>query len=120
MSNLNSYQPRRFQSTVAAYARFRLGYPDRLIRRVIELVGLKPGDPVLDLGCGEGDLLRALMDLKGVRAEGIEWQSTTIATPNRARVSATRPAPRSPRRCAVRRAPSGAAPARWPSRDASR
>ena len=37
-----------------------------------------------------------------------------------ARVSAPRPAPRSPRRCAVRRAPTGAAPARRPSRDAIR
>jgi methionine biosynthesis protein MetW len=30
------------------------------------------GARVLDLGCGEGDLLRALMDRKNVRAEGIE------------------------------------------------
>ena len=50
------HEPRRFQSTVAFYERFRLGYPDRLIARVAGLVGLRPGDAVLDLGCGTGML----------------------------------------------------------------
>ncbi len=54
MSVPNSFQPRRFRTTAASYARFRLGYPDRLIRRVIAQTGLKPGDPVLDLGSGPG------------------------------------------------------------------
>jgi ubiquinone/menaquinone biosynthesis C-methylase UbiE len=47
-------EPRRFQSTVPYYARFRLGYPDLLIRRVVALTRLTPGDRVLDLGCGPG------------------------------------------------------------------
>jgi ubiquinone/menaquinone biosynthesis C-methylase UbiE len=46
--------PRRFRSTVPYYARYRLGYPDLLIRRVVALTGLTPGDAVLDLGCGPG------------------------------------------------------------------
>ncbi|HEY4076239.1 MAG TPA: class I SAM-dependent methyltransferase [Rhizomicrobium sp.] len=50
------HEPRRFQSTVAFYERFRLTYPDRLIARVADLAGLKPGDAVLDLGCGTGML----------------------------------------------------------------
>ncbi len=45
---------RRFESTVPYYARYRLGYPTRLIERVITLVGLRPGDAVLDLGTGPG------------------------------------------------------------------
>jgi ubiquinone/menaquinone biosynthesis C-methylase UbiE len=45
---------RRFESTVPYYARYRLGYPTRLIERVISLVGLKRGDTVLDLGTGPG------------------------------------------------------------------
>lgn len=45
---------RRFESTVPYYARYRLGYPTRLIERVITLVGLEPGDAVLDLGTGPG------------------------------------------------------------------
>jgi len=50
------YQPRRFQSAVPYYERYRLGYPDRLIARVTALLGLVPGDAVLDLGCGPGSL----------------------------------------------------------------
>src|SRR5690349_10311890 len=49
-------QPRLFQTTVAYYERFRLAFPDRLIARVAALAGLKPGDKVLDLGCGTGML----------------------------------------------------------------
>ena len=44
----------RFQTAVPFCARCRLGYPQRLIARVIDIVGLKPGDNVMDLGCGPG------------------------------------------------------------------
>ena len=47
---------RRFQSTVAYYDRYRLDYPQRLLARVRDLVGLSYGDPVLDLGTGTGML----------------------------------------------------------------
>jgi ubiquinone/menaquinone biosynthesis C-methylase UbiE len=50
------HEPRRFQSAAAFYERYRLAYPDRLIRRVAGLLGLTPGDTVLDLGCGTGML----------------------------------------------------------------
>ena len=39
---------------------------------------VEPGSRVLDLGCGEGDLLLALKVLKGVRAEGIELSEACI------------------------------------------
>ena len=45
-----------FAGNVAFYERYRLGYPDRLLRRVVALAGLKPGDSVLDLGTGTGML----------------------------------------------------------------
>jgi ubiquinone/menaquinone biosynthesis C-methylase UbiE len=45
-----------FAGTVAYYDRYRLAFPDRLIQRVTGLAGLKPGDKVLDLGCGTGML----------------------------------------------------------------
>ncbi len=53
MNQVRPYEPRRFQSAAAFY-HHRLFYPDRLIRRVIALAGLAPGDAVLDLGTGPG------------------------------------------------------------------
>jgi len=50
------YEPRRFQSAVPYYERYRLAYPQRLIARVGALLRLAPGDAVLDLGCGPGSL----------------------------------------------------------------
>ena len=52
-------QERRFQDTVTAYQQYRLDYPPRLIARLIALADLSPGDSVLDLGCGPGNLALA-------------------------------------------------------------
>jgi SAM-dependent methyltransferase len=49
-----TFDPHRFRTTVPYYARYRLGYPAALIERVSGIVGLKPGDAVMDLGCGPG------------------------------------------------------------------
>ena len=51
-----TYDPHRFRTTVPYYERYRLGYPERLIARVGEIVGLRAGDAVMDLGCGPGTL----------------------------------------------------------------
>ena len=53
---VTNFDPHRFHTTVPFYARYRLAYPDALIARVIAMTGLKPGDRVLDLGCGPGVL----------------------------------------------------------------
>ncbi len=53
MSQVRPYDPHRFQSAAGFY-HHRLFYPDRLIRRVIALTGLAPGEAVLDLGTGPG------------------------------------------------------------------
>jgi len=52
--NHPDYDPRRFQANVPFYARYRLGYPDRLIGLIAASAGLRDGDPVLDLGAGPG------------------------------------------------------------------
>jgi 2-polyprenyl-3-methyl-5-hydroxy-6-metoxy-1,4-benzoquinol methylase len=54
--NTVPFEARRFQSTAAYYLRYRVPYPDRLIARVTERTGLAPGDALLDLGCGPGQL----------------------------------------------------------------
>jgi methionine biosynthesis protein MetW len=43
---------------------------------IVDLV--KPGSKVLDLGCGEGQLLKALQTRKRARVQGIEFSDTAI------------------------------------------
>lgn len=47
-----AFEPRRFRSTAAYYARYRVPYPPALLAGVAARTGLKPGARVLDLGCG--------------------------------------------------------------------
>jgi ubiquinone/menaquinone biosynthesis C-methylase UbiE len=68
----------RFQSTVPYYTRYRLAYPPRLIERVIALTGLKPGDPVLDLGAGPG-LLAVPFAAAGMRVTAADPEPTMLA-----------------------------------------
>lgn len=66
-----NYDPRRFQTTVPYYSRYRLGYPELLIRRVIAQTRLKPGDAVMDLGCGPG-LLAIPFAKVGMAVTGVD------------------------------------------------
>ncbi|HEY3778474.1 MAG TPA: class I SAM-dependent methyltransferase [Rhizomicrobium sp.] len=67
------YEPRRFRGNVPYYARYRLPYPDALIRRILAAAGLGRGDAVLDLGAGPGllaiPLARAQMAVTAVDPE---------------------------------------------------
>lgn len=68
----------RFQSTVPFYARYRLGYPARLIERVIALTGLRTGDAVLDLGTGPG-LLAVPFAAAGMRVTAADPAPAMLA-----------------------------------------
>ncbi len=66
-----SYDPFRFKTNVPFYARYRLGYPARLIQWVIAHTGAKPGKAVMDLGCGPG-LLAIPFAKQGLDVTGID------------------------------------------------
>jgi ubiquinone/menaquinone biosynthesis C-methylase UbiE len=52
----NATEEHPFRGVAPVYERFRLAWPERLVRRVADLAGLAPGDAVLDLGSGPGSL----------------------------------------------------------------
>ncbi|MDY0884305.1 class I SAM-dependent methyltransferase [Dongia soli] len=54
------FDPHRFRSAATHYLAGRPPYADRLIRHVAQFCGLSDADHVLDLGCGPGQLARAL------------------------------------------------------------
>ena len=53
------FEARRFQTAAAHYLAGRPPYPEALIARVVQLIGMTRQDRVLDLGCGPGQLARA-------------------------------------------------------------
>jgi ubiquinone/menaquinone biosynthesis C-methylase UbiE len=61
----------RFSGAARGYARFRPGYPDTLVDRVLSEAGVKSRDPVADLGCGTGILTRMLA-ARGLEVVGID------------------------------------------------
>ena len=82
-----TFNPRRFRTTVPYYLRFRLGYPPALIERVIALVGLKPGDAVMDLGCGPG-LLALPLAQAGLSVTAVDPEPDMLAAAGKAAAEA--------------------------------
>lgn len=61
----------RFTDAADAYARYRPGYSDEVVRHCAAYAGLKPGATVVDVGCGTGISTR-LFARHGYRVIGIE------------------------------------------------
>jgi SAM-dependent methyltransferase len=59
------FESRRFQTAAAHYLAGRPPYPEELVARTAELVGLTRGDRLLDLGCGPGQLAKAFAPFVG-------------------------------------------------------
>ncbi len=76
--NTLPFEPRRFRSTAAYFARFRVPYPQSLIADVAERVKLGPDDRVLDLGCGPGLLAIAFARL-GMEVLGLDPEAEMLA-----------------------------------------
>ena len=60
-----------FTPQAEAYARARPGYPERLVDALVVDAGVRPGDPVADLGAGTG-LFTALLAARGLAVTAIE------------------------------------------------
>ncbi len=67
-----------FNEIAVEYDRHRLAYPDALIDQACALAGIGPGAPVLEIGCGTGQLTRSLL-ARGLRVTAVEPGNQLIA-----------------------------------------
>jgi SAM-dependent methyltransferase len=74
---LAPFKADRFSSTVPHYVEGRLNYPPRLIERVAAALDVKPGERLLDLGCGPGFLAVAFAKL-GCLALGLDPEKAML------------------------------------------
>jgi SAM-dependent methyltransferase len=67
-----------FDEIAAEYDRHRPAYPDELVDRACQVAGIGSGDPVLEVGCGTGQLTRSLL-ARGLRVTALEPGQNLIA-----------------------------------------
>lgn len=67
-----------FDEVAAEYDRHRPAYPDELIDQACQVAGIGRGDPVLEIGCGTGQLTRGLLT-RGLQVTAVEPGPSLIA-----------------------------------------
>ncbi len=67
-----------FDQIADEYDRHRPAYPDALIDQACAVAGIEPGAPVLEIGCGTGQLTRSLL-ARGLRVTAVEPGDHLIA-----------------------------------------
>jgi SAM-dependent methyltransferase len=67
-----------FDEVAAEYDRHRPTYPPELVDHACELAGIGPGDLVLEIGCGTGQLTRELL-ARGLRVTAVEPGGRLVA-----------------------------------------
>ena len=60
-----------FDEIAAEYDRIRPAYPDELVDQACQVAGIGPGDQVLEIGCGSGQLTRSLLT-RGLHVTALE------------------------------------------------
>ena len=67
-----------FDEVAAEYDRHRPAYPDELIDQACRVAGIGRGEPVLEIGCGTGQLTRGLL-ARGLHVTALEPGPSLIA-----------------------------------------
>ena len=67
-----------FDEVAAEYDRHRPAYPDELVDQACRIAGIGSGDQVLEVGCGSGQLTRALA-ARGLHVTALEPGPSLIA-----------------------------------------
>ncbi len=71
-----------FDEIAAEYDRHRPAYPDELVDQACQVAGIGSGDPVLEVGCGSGQLTRALL-ARGLHVTAVEPGKSLMALARR-------------------------------------
>src|SRR5262245_60423582 len=71
-----------FDGVAADYDEVRPSYPDEIVEFLVTTAGVGPGDPVLEVGCGTGQLTRRLAPY-GVALTAIDLGPSMVALARR-------------------------------------